>query len=174
MINPGELIFCVDENNNPIEPELKTYAHENGIWHRNSHIWVHDGKGKILCHQRSALVSVNPLRWEPFFGGHNAPSVTPLETAVTELHEETGLAVISEALKFLQLYKYFHGHEFISIYSNEFMGKIEDLNIEVEEVLTLQWYAIDTLRKIFSSKDPAWSHLGYEEIALDSINSVIK
>jgi 8-oxo-dGTP pyrophosphatase MutT (NUDIX family) len=174
MINPTEYIFCVDENNNPIEPELKTYAHENGIWHRNSHIWVHDGQGKILCHQRSALVSVNPLRWEPFFGGHNAPSATPLETAVTELHEETGLAVSSEELKFIQLYEYFHGREFISVYLYEFLGRMEELIVEEEEVLSLKWYDIDSLRKVYSSKDPAWSHLGYEEIALDSINSVIR
>ncbi len=169
MINPGELIFCVDKYNNQIEPQLKTYAHEKGIWHRTSHIWVNDGQEKILCHQRSAIVPTNPLRWEPFFGGHNAPSVTPLETAIKELHEETGLAVSSEALRFIQLYKYFHGHEFISIYSYEFKGKIDDLNIEEEEVLSLQWYDIDMLRKVFSAKDPAWSHLGYELSALERI-----
>jgi 8-oxo-dGTP pyrophosphatase MutT (NUDIX family) len=174
MINPDELIFCVDENNNPIKPQLKTYAHEKGIWHRNSHIWVHDGQGKILCHQRSAVVPTNPLRWEPFFGGHNAPNATPLETAITELHEETGLEVSSEALTFIQLYKYFHGHEFISIYSYVFMRKIADLNIEVEEALSLQWYDIDTLSEVYSSKNPAWSHLGYEARILEVISSITK
>lgn len=174
MINPGELIFCVDENNNPIETQLKTYAHEKGIWHRNSHIWMHNGKGEILCHQRSALVPTNPLRWEPFFGGHNAPSATALETAITELSEETGLKVSGESLDFTQLYKYLHGHEFISVYNYKFMGRIEDLSVEEEEVLSLKWYDIDSLRKVYSSKDPAWSHLGYEEAILETIHSLIR
>lgn len=169
MINPDELIFCVDQDNNPIEPQLKTYAHEHGIWHRNSHIWVHDGQGKILCHQRSALVPTNALRWEPFFGGHNAPHATPLDTAVTELREEIGLEVSGANLNFMQLEKYLHGHEFISVYGYKFLGKLEDLRIEKEEVLSVKWYDAETLRKVYASEDPAWSHLGYEMSLLAAI-----
>jgi len=169
MLDPSELIFCVDEKNNPIEPQLKTYAHDQGIWHRNSHVWVHNGEGKILCHQRSATVPTYPYMWEPFFGGHNAPLATPLETAVTELHEEIGLTVSSEALKFIQLYKYFHGHEFISIYSYRLIDNRERFKIEEEEVLVLKWYDINTLRTVYSLKDPAWTHLGYEISILESV-----
>ncbi len=169
MIDPGELIFCVDENNNPIQPELKTTAHEKGIWHRNSHIWIHDGRAQILCHQRSALVPTNKLKWVPFFGGHNAPSKTEIETAVTELSEETGLVVSDSHLQFVKLYKYLSGREFISVYTLEFAGDTSDLSVEKDEVIALEWQSISTLQKAYSSQDPAWSHLGYEESILDRI-----
>lgn len=171
MINPDELIFCVDADNIAIEPQLKTYAHEKGTWHRNSHVWIHNGHAQILCHQRSTLVPTNKLKWEPFFGGHNAPHATELETAVTELFEETGLAVSQHDLNFVKLYKYLSGHEFISVYLLEFGGDLSDLAVEKEEVISLQWQSVAALREVYASKNSAWSYLEYEETILDLIPS---
>lgn len=35
MINKDELLFVVDENNNPVEPKPRKKVHTKGYWHRN-------------------------------------------------------------------------------------------------------------------------------------------
>ncbi len=69
MINKEELIFAVDENNNPIEPISRENAHKNGIWHRISDIWIINKKKQVLVQKRSALKDTNPGKWEAFVGG---------------------------------------------------------------------------------------------------------
>lgn len=142
---------------------LKTQAHAEGVWHRNSHIWVLNSKNELLCHRRSAKVPTNPLNWEPFFGGHNAPGETEVQTAITELHEETGLEVDLALLTFKLQYRYEKGREFISVYTYPWEGVLEDLHVEKEEVIDLKWVSITELQGIITSSDPSWTRIGYEE-----------
>lgn len=71
MINSEELLFCVDDNNNPIEPLPRKFVHANSVWHRVSHIYVVNTQNKqILCQQRSLKKDALPGIQEAYFGGH--------------------------------------------------------------------------------------------------------
>lgn len=116
MINNEELLFCVDENNNPIDPKPRNLVHATGIWHRTSHIWIVNDKKEILCQRRSLLKDKAPGLWEGFFGGHIPPQVSYLDHALTELEEEVGLKVSKQDLKEVFVYKLDRGCEFVGVF----------------------------------------------------------
>src|ERR1700760_3261316 len=98
MINKNELLFVVDENNEPLEPQARYIVHEKNAWHRTTGIWVVNNKKQILCQKRSLLKDTKPGFWEAFFGGHIGPQETYGDNAVKELTEELGIPVQKENL----------------------------------------------------------------------------
>ncbi|MEX2028301.1 MAG: NUDIX domain-containing protein, partial [Candidatus Curtissbacteria bacterium] len=86
MINSQELIFMVDENNNPVSPLAREIAHGQGLWHRSCDIWVVNSKGEILCQRRSMKKDVKPGLWESYFGGHVLAGEDYLDSAVKETY----------------------------------------------------------------------------------------
>lgn len=174
MINKSELIFVVDSNNNPIEPQERHLAHNRGYWHRVSHIYIVNNKKQVLCQRRSLLKDMNPGKWEPFFGGHLAPNQEYLESAVIEVNEELGLAITKNDLHFLTIFKYEAGHEYEGIFYLMWDGDINRLKFEEEEIDQLQWFSIDELQKIIvDQNDSNWSHIGHEKDSLERINNLL-
>src|SRR3989344_6977065 len=106
MINKDELVFAVDENNQPIEPVLRLIAHQESIWHRTTDIVVLNSKNEVLCSKRSMLKDTSPGRWDSSFGGHTAPGVDSLQGALEELREESGFDASEKDLEFLGITKY--------------------------------------------------------------------
>ena len=105
MIDPKELLFTVDDENNPIQPEARDLVHSKGIWHRTSHIWIVNDDGAVLCQQRSLSKDSNPGLWEPFFGGHLPPNTSYEQGAVDELKEELGISINKSDLALFSIYK---------------------------------------------------------------------
>ena len=135
MINKDELLFCVDENNNLIEPKPRQLVHSTGIWHRTSHVWIVNNKKEILCQRRSLLKDKAPGLWEGFFGGHIPPQVSYLDHAITELEEELGLEVSKGELKEAFVYKLTSGKEFVGVFVLNWGGDITKLKLE-----TIKWH----------------------------------
>ena len=52
-----EYLDIVDENGNPTgETVERSYAHQNGVWHRTSHVWIlrkREGKIEVLLQKRA-------------------------------------------------------------------------------------------------------------------------
>jgi isopentenyldiphosphate isomerase len=168
MINKDELLFVVDEGNNPIESRPRFEVHSKGNWHRNSHVWVKNSRGEILCQQRSLKKDRNPGFWEPFFGGHVLAGEDYLETATKECNEELGLSIKKEQLKFFKVFKIEKAKEFISVYGLVWNGDIPSIHYEEDEVSQLKWIVIPEVRDILIvRKDPQWTMLGFEEEILN-------
>jgi isopentenyldiphosphate isomerase len=168
MINPDELLFSVDENNSPIDPQSRALSHQTGIWHRSCHVWIINDKQEILCQQRSLLKDSNPGRWEPFFGGHLAPGQEYMTTATSELKEELGLSVNSGQLRFFKEYKYSKGTEFQGIFVLEWDGDLSTLRLEEDEVQTVTWRSIDEVEQlVVREKSEQWTFIGYGSELLD-------
>lgn len=169
MVNPDELLFSVDENNNPITPQPRALSHQTGIWHRTSHIWIVNKAGQILCQQRSLLKDSNPGRWEPFFGGHLSPGQDYLEGALLELREELGIQATPEQLQLWKLHKFVPGTEFQGVFVLHWDGDISTLQLEEDEVEAVEWrIPADIMRLVVQEQSEQWSaHLGYEEELLN-------
>ncbi len=163
MINNKELLFCVDENNNPIKPSPRQLVHSTGIWHRTSHIWIVNNKKEILCQRRSLLKDKAPGLWEGFFGGHIPPQVSYLDHAITELEEEVGLKVLKEDLKEAFVYKLARGKEFVGVFVLNWNGDETKLKLEPDEVDRVKWIPIQDLKNNLDNKDGTWSVMGYED-----------
>jgi isopentenyldiphosphate isomerase len=170
MINTKELLFSVDENNNPIEPQPRDISHAAGIWHRTSHVWVINNQGNILCQQRSLLKDSNPGLWEPFFGGHLAPKQSYQEAALNELEEELGIRKTASNITFYKTYKYVPGTEFQGIFTTTWDGDITTLQLEEDEVEQVAWHSPDDIRRlVVDSHEEPWTRLGYESELLDRL-----
>lgn len=171
MINKDELLFVVDEDNNPIEPRPRSEVHRKGYWHRTSHIWVINDKKEILCHKRSLLKDVSPGNWDPYFGGHFGPKSSYLEGAITELQEEIGLKVKPEELALYKIYKNKTNIEFQGIYVYSWNGDSKQLTFEKEEIDEVAWYTIAEIQKETSSvENKKWSKIEYLQDMLSWLN----
>lgn len=74
-------------------------VHRDGDWHRSVHVWIHDGKGRLLLQQRSMQKDTNPGRWDVTCAGHITAGDGSLDTAMRELEEELGVDVSLDVLK---------------------------------------------------------------------------
>jgi len=154
MINSHELLYIVDENNQPLEPQVRSLAHKNGLWHRTTGIWVINDKGQVLCQQRSLKKDIKPGFWEAFFGGHLAPDEDYLHNAVQESNEELGITINKDMLipyKVLKSDKPTH-KEFQSIYALIMNKDVTEFQFEKEEIDQLKWIEVAEVKRILSDK----------------------
>ena len=170
MIIKKELLFTVDESNNPIEPMPRDIVHGNSIWHRTNQIWIINDKKQILCQKRSLLKDMNPGKWEALFGGHIKAGQDYVDNALDELREELGLVVEKNDLHFFTIHKSFEHKEFEGIYYLKWNGNLNDLHLETEEVDQVKWFEIkELLEVIVNKKSENWSKFGYEEELLTEL-----
>jgi isopentenyldiphosphate isomerase len=164
MINTDELLFVVDESNNPIEPKPRKQVHSEGFWHRTAHIWVINSGEQILCQKRSMLKDSNPGKWEAFFGGHMAPGEEYKDNAIIELKEELGISVDKEDLQFFEIFKHERAHEFQAVYYINWNGDINTLKLEKEEVDQVKLFSLEEIYKtIVEEQNKNWTITGYEK-----------
>lgn len=172
MIIKKELLFTVDEFNDPIKPMPRDIVHRNGIWHRTNQIWIINDKKQVLCQRRSLLKDMNPGKWEALFGGHVLAGQESTDNAINELKEELGIEATQEDLHFFTIYKSEQHKEFESIYYFIWYGNTEDVHLEQEEVDQVKWFTIDELIEILvEKKDPSWSAFGYEDKLLSFLKN---
>lgn len=175
MINNNELLFVVDENNNPLEPQPRSFVHKNGLWHRTTGIWVCNGKGQILCQKRSRNKDIKPGFWEAFFGGHMAPKEKYLETAAQECSEELGIKIKKDMLIPYKLFKSnkpthkeFH-HVFALIIDKE----TTEFNFEKEEIDQIACFALPEIKKILADpKITDWVKKPWDQEVLEWIEKL--
>lgn len=163
----NELFFVVDENDNPLDPLPRKLVHGHGVWHRVAHVWVLDGRGEVLCQQRSFSKESNPGSWEPFFGGHLGPNEGYEEGAKREVFEEIGLR--PTLLNFLMVYKRYdstndgYNNEFQGIYTFEWSGDLSMLHFNDGEVEQVMWMPLAKVLSNLVIGSEAWTNCGYEE-----------
>ncbi|OGE73649.1 MAG: hypothetical protein A3I07_03970 [Candidatus Doudnabacteria bacterium RIFCSPLOWO2_02_FULL_42_9] len=167
MINNQELIFAVDENNQPIESVVREKAHAEGIWHRGTDIIVMNDKNEILCNKRSMLKVHSPGCWDPAFGGHCLAGQDILENARQELFEESGLNAKPEDLEFVETIKWDNGlnKEFRYVYVYRWEGDLKDLKLEKEEVDEVKWMDLKNVAANKNNK-AEWSPMPYIDLLI--------
>lgn len=174
MINKEELVFAVDENNNPIEPVRRKDAHQQGIWHRTTDIAVVNSKGEALCHKRSMLKDSGPGLWDVCFGGHIGAETDSLQGAWQELTEESGLKVKKEDLVFVASFPHVNqegrNKEFRYFYIYYWNGPLSDLQLEKDEIDEVQWIPVEQILKTRYDKT-RWVDAPYLDRLEEKINS---
>ncbi len=166
-IDSKELLFVVDEDNNPLPPKPRGEVHAKGYWHRNSHVWIVNPKNQTLCGKRSMLKDACPGRWDPIFGGHVNAGEENLDCAAKELKEELGISVDPARLEFRKLYKSEKEREFNSIYLLYGEFQIDELHIEQEELDRIEWRDNSELIRLGIDNNPDWVSRGYENEILN-------
>ena len=172
MLNKDEIIFTVDANNKPIEPMQRQKVHAEGIWHRTTDIIVVNHKRELICHKRSMQKDTGAGLWDSAFGGHTLAGAESLDAAALELFEESGLKPKLKDLKFIGIVKYMsqsgNNKEFRYAYLYKWNGKIEDLNLEKDEIDEAKWVPLDVVKT--KRDDPEWSPMPYIDILLRELS----
>jgi len=168
-INSKELLFVVDENNNPLAPLPRDEVHAKGYWHRNSHVWIVNSKNQTLCGKRSLLKNANPGKWDPIFGGHTNAGEEYLDCAIKEVKEELGLSIDPSQLEFCKLHKSYKEKEFNSVYLLRGELDIDKLIIEKDELDKIEWRDSLELAGLGINDHPDWVSRGYEQEILNKI-----
>jgi 8-oxo-dGTP pyrophosphatase MutT (NUDIX family) len=170
MINPNELLFSVDENNEPIDPQPRALSHKQRIWHRGCHVYIVDSKRQlVLAQKRSIKKDNNPGLWEAPTGGHLLAGQTYEQGAVAEIGEEIGLSISENDLQFVKVAKNERHPEYIGVFKYEWAGDINWLTLEKEEVDEVKWFPVDyIIRHTHTNPDDQWVHFPYSMEFLQS------
>lgn len=136
-----EFFDVVDINKNKINKVLPRGATLNSDeYNVGVEVWITNSNCELLLTQRSSLKS-HPLQWEcP--GGFLIAGETSEEAAVREIHEEIGLDISLQELKYIRttLYKY----QFIDIYSIKTDIDSKKLSLQKDEVSDVKWISISS------------------------------
>src|ERR1700704_6652189 len=166
MIDNQELVFVVDENNDPLQPQLRSNAHKNNLWHRTSGIWIINRNKQILCQKRSLKKDTKPGMWEAFFGGHIAPDEDAILNAANEVNEELGIRIDKNKLVSYKIIKSDEPDhkEFQHIFALLLHEELTTFAFEKDEIDQLQWISINDLKEILMNKKPLqWVRKPWEE-----------
>lgn len=163
----GELLDVVDQHGDPTgEVVDKTTIHEQGLPHRDVHVWVTDGEN-YLEQQRTWDKAIMPGAWDISVGGHVSTGETYLDAAVRETGEELGLERPPEQFVYIgtlatkvpiegwQEPHNIVGDNFVLV---EPGLALDDLQLQTEEVVAARWYPIDQLETDLQRPDTAQLH----------------
>ena len=134
----------------------RSIAHRDGIPHRTVHIWITreaEGRQQILLQQRSLEKDSFPGLFDTSSAGHLQAGDEPLEGAMRELEEELGIKAEASQLKYAGTFHIsyeveFHGapfkdNEIAFVYVYDGDVDIEDLTLQEEEVIGVEWFDLD-------------------------------
>ena len=93
----------------------RSEAHRLGLLHDVVHCWIVDprGEGRVFFQRRAASKETFPGYYDIAVGGHIAAGEAPLDAAIRETREETGLLLTPERLIFagsVRKADYFYEH----------------------------------------------------------------
>ena len=147
-----ELIDIFDKDMNHIGVMEKWEAHRKNQMHKNSHIWVTDGKN-VLIQLRSPKKKILPNKWDISAAGHFGLGDTPLECAKREYEEELGLSWEFGDVE-PNLVKAWEGlcngvplYEFIYFFFVKGKPDISKAKLQREEVVEVKWLPFEEFKK---------------------------
>jgi 8-oxo-dGTP pyrophosphatase MutT (NUDIX family) len=166
-----ELIFVVDENNNPLPSLPRSEVIAKRLYCRVSSVAVVDLKNKtVLCQKRSDTKDQRPGLWITEFGGKSNPGEESINTATRELEEEIGIKAEKKDLKFFILDKSEELKQFAYFYYLNYAEQLAALKPDPIEVSEVKWFSIEDAIKLLES-DPKWYSYGQDIPLLKSLLS---
>jgi isopentenyl-diphosphate delta-isomerase type 1 len=126
-------------------------AHEEGLWHRATVIFVINSKNQILLQQRSSKKKMWPDMWDVTAGGHLDTGEFSFEAVIRETKEEIGLDVSAKDLLFIgsarssQVMGDITNNHFNEYFIVKKDLDITKLKLQPEEVQNIRWFDVDDL-----------------------------
>ncbi len=148
-----EMLEVIDEQDNVIGLESRKKVHQDGLLHREIHIWFLTPKGEIIFQHRAKDKDTYPDKLDATVGGHVEPKMSYEETAVKECKEETGIDIDLNKLVFLTKMRKKSFDEVTGLTNNTirsqyaylYEGNISDLQIEEGKAEGFEAWKIDDL-----------------------------
>jgi isopentenyldiphosphate isomerase len=153
MNNQLELLEVVDNEDQVIGLETRGKIHQEGLLHREIHVWFLTPQGEIIFQHRAKDKDTYPDLLDATVGGHVEPGMSYEETAAKECLEETGISIDLKKLFFLRkMYKKSFdqitgktNNTIRSQYAYLYEGLISDLKVEIGAGVGFEAWKIDDL-----------------------------
>lgn len=178
MSNLQEMLEVVDENDNVIGLETRAKIHQNGLLHREIHIWFITPMAEIIFQHRAKDKDTYPDKLDATIGGHVEPGMSYEETAVKECTEETGIDIDPSKLVFIKKERKESFDEVTGLANNAirsqyaylYENSLDDLQIESGKALGFEKWKIDNLSHLLEPDEDRFIPLVLHQDMLDVFN----
>ena len=174
-----EFIPIVDSNNIPMKMvKDRKEVHEEGLWHRVSHLWIYNDKKEVLLQKRSKKKKLFAGLWTASSGGHLDDGETYTQTVIREAREELGIKIDAKKLIELGIFRLPSVDKTNWLIDNEFTKafalflKEAKFKLDKEEVSEVKWLDIDRIRIMLLDKEE--SHAFADELKKNYVFKVLE
>lgn len=154
MSNPNELLWLVNDQDEPLGSLARGKIHAQKLLHRSVHILVFNPEGQVLLQLRAMSKDENPGLWDSSAAGHVDYGERYDASAVREIREELGITIGVDKLGFLfkmgALPEF--GNEFVQVYQVRWGGAVQP---EAGEITDVRWFEPGEMDAALSCDDPA-------------------
>jgi len=148
-----EILDIIDEDDHVIGQAPRRRFHDEGLLHREIHVWLYTPNGEIVLQRRARTKRRHPGLLDASVGGHVKSGRGFLDAAVREMEEETGIKTTPEELTELLRYRRWvcdiHSHVsnnvLRTVYAYRFTGMIDGLRVEANEAMGFELWPLDKL-----------------------------
>ena len=132
---PEELLACCNENLEPLLATERNKVHQEGIWHKTSHVWLYDDEGYVYFQVRADADKLYTSA-----SGHVLGNETPKDAAARETREELGIDIRKDNLELIEIdqWKYDtetkHDHAFAHIFLYRIKAGFNEFDVDPNEV----------------------------------------
>ena len=148
-----EFVDILDDEGSPTgEKCTKQFAHEKGLFHPTIHVWFYTSDHNILMQKRGSKKQTYPNFWDVSVAGHISSGETIHQGAIREIKEEIGLTILHNDLEFITIRKNVNKFssgiidcEFQHVFLAKLTTKIDNLNIQKEEIDDVRLFSFDEI-----------------------------
>lgn len=177
-----ELIDILDaEGNFTGKKQLKSYAHCMGFFHSTVHIWFYTTNRELLIQQRAKNKDTHPLLWDVSVAGHVSAGEAIEVSAIREVAEEIGLAIQTDQLVKIGIFKSVQKHredlidrEFHHTFLCELKVPIAQLKKQESEVEDLALIPIHRFEKEVFAHSLKDKYVPHDRFYYESVLEAIK
>ncbi|MFZ4648959.1 MAG: NUDIX hydrolase [Patescibacteria group bacterium] len=146
----------VNENDEIIGTETREKIHQEGLLHREVHVYFVTPNKEVICQHRAKDKDMFPDLLDATVGGHVEVGDSYEKTAIKETQEETGVEVDPNDLIFISKNEFnYHdtvtgkiNHNFLSRYLYIYRGEVEDLKLEEGKAIGFELCKIEELKNL--------------------------
>ena len=152
-----EYLDIVDENDNIIGQETREKIHQDGLLHREIHVYFITPNKEIVFQRRAKDKDTYPNLLDATVGGHVDLGDNYQDAAIREIKEETGLKVKIDSLIFLNKVREKLSFDKVTGKTNNawrenyiynFNGQLSDLKIEEGLAIGFESWSVEKLKNI--------------------------
>ena len=148
----ADSLEVIDDMGNVLRTATRKEIHENGLLHREVHVFLYTPEGNVIFQKRDEKNGDFPNLLDVAIGGHVDVGETYEQAAIREAEEEAGLKISAQDLELVELLRYSSANQFKIVnnviraeYIMRYNGKLKDLRVEEGKASCFEEWPVDKM-----------------------------